>query len=118
MTRTGSDWIAPDCAGMDFYAADRSLRDLLEIYLPEDVRSHFTPHFQRMGPAFQGRVVRQGEAGSILLGSFVERGAVERIGRDIRDRAVLESEPDIRHIFVIGDRAQAYRFDMRHILFH
>ncbi len=56
MTRTGSDWIAPDCAGMDFYAADRSLRDLLGIYLPEDVRSHFTPHFQRMGQLAGGRL--------------------------------------------------------------
>ncbi len=32
--RTGSDWIAPDCAGMDFFAADQGLRDLLAIYLP------------------------------------------------------------------------------------
>ncbi len=31
MTRKGSDWIAPDCYGMDFYAIDRSLQDLLRI---------------------------------------------------------------------------------------
>lgn len=36
MTRKGSDWIAPDCAGMDFYAIDRSLQDLLRIYLSDD----------------------------------------------------------------------------------
>ena len=33
--RAGSDWIAPDCAGMDFYAVDQGLRDLLAIYLPQ-----------------------------------------------------------------------------------
>jgi acyl-CoA dehydrogenase len=47
--RTGSDWIAPDCAGMDFYATDRGLRDLLAIYLPQPVLDHLTPHFQRLG---------------------------------------------------------------------
>ena len=46
---TGSDWIAPDCAGMDFYAADQGLRDLLQIYLPHGVLQHLTPHFQRLG---------------------------------------------------------------------
>jgi acyl-CoA dehydrogenase len=54
--RTGSDWIAPDCAGMDFYAADRGLRDLLAIYLPDPVLAHLTPHYQRMGLLAGGRV--------------------------------------------------------------
>ena len=56
MTRKGSDWIAPDCAGMDFYAIDRSLQDLLRIYLPDDVRTHFEPHFQRLGQLAGGRL--------------------------------------------------------------
>ena len=33
--RAGSDWIAPDCAGMDFYAIDQGLRDLLSLYVPK-----------------------------------------------------------------------------------
>jgi acyl-CoA dehydrogenase len=54
--RTGSDWIAPDCAGMDFYTADSGLRDLLAIYLPHDVLQHLTPHFQRLGQLGGGRL--------------------------------------------------------------
>jgi acyl-CoA dehydrogenase len=54
--RTGSDWIAPDCAGMDFFAADRGLRDLLALYLPPDVLAHLTPHFQHLGQLAGGRL--------------------------------------------------------------
>ena len=31
--RRGADHIAPDCAGQNFYAIDRALRDLLPLYL-------------------------------------------------------------------------------------
>jgi alkylation response protein AidB-like acyl-CoA dehydrogenase len=54
--RTGSDWVAPDCAGMDFFAADRGLRDLLALYLPRDVLAHLTPHFQHLGQLAGGRL--------------------------------------------------------------
>ncbi|WP_158924925.1 acyl-CoA dehydrogenase family protein [Acidisphaera sp. S103] len=54
--RTGSDWIAPDCAGMDFHAADQGLHDLLAIYLPADVLAHLTPHYQRLGQLAGGRL--------------------------------------------------------------
>jgi acyl-CoA dehydrogenase len=54
--RTGSDWIAPDCAGMDFFAADQGLRDLLAIYLPREVLDHLTPHYQRLGQLAGGRL--------------------------------------------------------------
>jgi acyl-CoA dehydrogenase len=53
---TGSDWVAPDCAGMDFFAIDQGLRDLLAIYLPQDVRDHLTPHYQRLGQLAGGRL--------------------------------------------------------------
>jgi len=46
---TAADRIAPDCAGMDFYAADRGLRDLLAIYLPAALRGALEPHFARLG---------------------------------------------------------------------
>ena len=48
--------IAPDTAGMDFYAADRGLRDLLAIYLPQDVRAHLEPHYARLGKLAGGRL--------------------------------------------------------------
>jgi acyl-CoA dehydrogenase len=48
--------IAPDCAGQDFYAVDRGLRDLLEIYLPADMRAKLTPQFKRLGVLAGGRL--------------------------------------------------------------
>ena len=54
--RAGSDWIAPDCAGMDFYAVDQGLRDLLAIYLPGEVLDRLTPHYQRLGQLAGGRL--------------------------------------------------------------
>jgi len=54
--RTGSDRVAPDCAGVDFYAADRGLRDLLAIYLPPAIRAHLEPHYARLGTLAGGRL--------------------------------------------------------------
>ena len=53
---SASDRIAPDCAGMDFHAADRGLRDLLAIYLPAPVLEHLTPHYRRLGQLAGGRL--------------------------------------------------------------
>ena len=44
--RRGADHIAPDCAGQNFYAIDRGLRDLLAHYLPPD-------DFRAVGAAFR-----------------------------------------------------------------
>jgi acyl-CoA dehydrogenase len=54
--RTGSDWIAPDCAGWDFFAGDRGLRDLLALYLPRDLLDRLTPHYERLGQLAGGRL--------------------------------------------------------------
>jgi acyl-CoA dehydrogenase len=78
-TRTGSNWIAPDSAGMDFYAADQGLRDLLAIYLPPAVLDHLTPHFQRLGQLAGGRLddlARQADRHVPVL------HARDRFGRD------------------------------------
>jgi alkylation response protein AidB-like acyl-CoA dehydrogenase len=53
---SASDRIAPDCAGMDFYAADQGLRELLAIYLPAAVLEHLTPHYRRLGQLAGGRL--------------------------------------------------------------
>ncbi|HWX05776.1 MAG TPA: acyl-CoA dehydrogenase family protein [Bradyrhizobium sp.] len=54
--RRGPDHIAPDCAGQNFYAIDRGLRDLLALYLqPEDFR-RLAPHFDRLGALAGGRL--------------------------------------------------------------
>jgi alkylation response protein AidB-like acyl-CoA dehydrogenase len=54
--RKGSDWIASDCSGMDFYAADHGLRDLLTMYLPADIRAALGPHWARLGKLAGGRL--------------------------------------------------------------
>jgi AidA-like protein len=48
-TDRGAAHIAPDCAGLNFYALDRGLRDLLPIYLPASDFARLEPHFDRLG---------------------------------------------------------------------
>ncbi len=54
--RRGADHIAPDCAGENFYAIDRGLRDLLQIYLGADDLARLEPHFDRLGVLAGGRL--------------------------------------------------------------
>lgn len=51
-----SQHLAPDCAGLDFFALDRGLQDLLSLYLPESEHRQLLPHFQRMGELAGGRL--------------------------------------------------------------
>jgi alkylation response protein AidB-like acyl-CoA dehydrogenase len=52
----GADHLAPDCAGQNFYAIDRGLRDLLQLHLgPDDFRT-LEPHFDRLGALAGGRL--------------------------------------------------------------
>ncbi len=55
-TPAGSDLIAPDCRGLNFWNTDRSLRDLLMLYLDDAALRHFTPHFERLGELAGGRL--------------------------------------------------------------
>ncbi len=52
----GPDHIAPDCAGQNFYAEDRGLRDLLKLYLQPDDFRRLEPHFHRLGALAGGRL--------------------------------------------------------------
>ncbi len=54
--RAGNDPIPVDCAGQDFYAIDRSLQDLLRIYLPAAAHAALTPHYARLGVLAGGRL--------------------------------------------------------------
>ncbi len=51
-----SQHLAPDCAGLDFYAIDRGLQDLLSLYLPAAQRQALQPHYERMGQLAGGRL--------------------------------------------------------------
>ncbi len=53
---SGSDMIAPDCRGLNFWRIDGALRDLLTLYLDEATLQHFTPHFERLGELAGGRL--------------------------------------------------------------
>lgn len=55
-TVSGSDWIAPDCRGLNFFDVDGSLRGLLTLYMPDDLRTHMEPHFRRLGALAGGRL--------------------------------------------------------------
>ncbi len=55
-SRRGADHIAPDCAGQNFYAIDRGLRDLLRIYLEPNDFCRLEPHFDRLGALAGGRL--------------------------------------------------------------
>jgi acyl-CoA dehydrogenase len=45
----GSDAVAPDTRGWNFYTADRSLDDLLSIHLPGALYEHLKPHLEKLG---------------------------------------------------------------------
>ena len=74
-----SRYVAPDCAGLDFFAIDRGVRDLLGLYLAPDTRAALEPHFQRMGELAGGRLdalARAGDQHPPVL------NARDRFGRD------------------------------------
>src|SRR5712671_5930299 len=52
----GANHIAPDCAGQNFYAIDRGLRDLVRLYLEPDDFGRLEPHFDRLGILAGGRL--------------------------------------------------------------
>jgi alkylation response protein AidB-like acyl-CoA dehydrogenase len=52
----GPNAIAPDCAGQNFYAEDRGLRDLLKLYLEPNDFQRLEPHFDRLGELAGGRL--------------------------------------------------------------
>jgi acyl-CoA dehydrogenase len=54
--RTGSDHIAPDCRGLNFYSIDESLRDLIGLYMEPALRAHLEPHLRRLGELAGGRL--------------------------------------------------------------
>jgi alkylation response protein AidB-like acyl-CoA dehydrogenase len=55
-TAKGPDHLALDCAGENFYAIDRGLRDLIRLYLTADDFRRLEPHFLRLGELAGGRL--------------------------------------------------------------
>jgi alkylation response protein AidB-like acyl-CoA dehydrogenase len=49
MTAPLSNRVAPDTTGLNFFRADPSLTDLLQLYLPPALWRHVAPHLDRLG---------------------------------------------------------------------
>ena len=56
LAAAGSDLIAPDCRGLNFWTIDRGFRDLLALYLDAPALHHFAPHLERLGGLAGGRL--------------------------------------------------------------
>jgi alkylation response protein AidB-like acyl-CoA dehydrogenase len=48
--------LAPDCRGLNFYTIDRSLQDLLALYLPANLNAHIGPQLERLGDLAGGEL--------------------------------------------------------------
>jgi len=82
----------PETRGVNFYDNDRSLRDLLSLYLPEDERRHLTPHFTRLGALVGDRLDD--------LAAAADRNPPVLRPRDRQGREVgrVEKHPDFREL--------------------
>ena len=49
VVRAMSRHVAPDCSGLNVFALDRSLRDLLPLYMDAPLLAHLAPHLERLG---------------------------------------------------------------------
>ncbi|WP_231712168.1 acyl-CoA dehydrogenase family protein [Vineibacter terrae] len=54
--KSGSDLIAPDCRGLNFWSVDRALRDLLALHVEPAALQHFAPHLERLGGLAGGKL--------------------------------------------------------------
>ena len=52
----GSDAIAADCRGLNFFEIDRGLRDLLGLYLPPELLASLLPQYRALGEIAGGRL--------------------------------------------------------------
>jgi alkylation response protein AidB-like acyl-CoA dehydrogenase len=62
MVSSGSEYVAGDCRGMNFYRVDRSLHDLLNLYMDPALRAHLEPHYDWLGEMAAGRLDELAEA--------------------------------------------------------
>ena len=54
--KRGADWVAPDCAEMNFYAVDPGLQAGIAAYLPDDLREVVEPEMNCLGGIAGGRL--------------------------------------------------------------
>jgi acyl-CoA dehydrogenase len=84
--------IAPDTTGLNFFAADQSLQDLLHIHLPATLLAHVTPHLDRLGAAAGDRLDTCARLADRHAPVLHHR---DRFGRDIQS---IEYHPAYREL--------------------
>jgi acyl-CoA dehydrogenase len=90
--KTGSDHVAPDCRGMNFYRADAAFRGLLDLYMEPALRAHLEPHLDSLGELAGGRLDELADAADKHPPVLHPR---DRFGRD-EDR--IEYHPAYREM--------------------
>jgi acyl-CoA dehydrogenase len=88
----GADWVAPDCAGMNFFALDAGVQSGIQAYLPDDLRQTVVPHMLRLGELAGGRL---DELARIADRHPPVLHARDRFGRD---RETIELHPAYREM--------------------
>ena len=58
----GSDHLALDCRGMNFYRIDHGLQDLLKLYMDPNMFAHLEPRYDRLGELAGGKLDELAEA--------------------------------------------------------
>ena len=94
--RAGSDLLAPDCRGLNFFELDASLSTVLPLYLDGAVWAHIQPHLHRLGALAGGRL---GELAEACDRHPPVLHARDRFGRD---REWIEFHPAYREMERIG----------------
>src|SRR5262245_8786847 len=88
----GSGAIAPDTTGLNFYVADPSLSDLLDIHLAQDIRRHIEPHLVALGAEAGGRLDECARLADRHTPILHQR---DRFGRDVQ---TIEYHPAYREL--------------------
>lgn len=90
--KQGSDAIAPDTTGLNFFRADQSLIDLLQIHLPEKLYKHIEPHLDRLGAMAGDRLDECARLADRHTPVLHQR---DRFGRDVQ---YIEYHPAYREL--------------------
>ena len=93
---TGSDHIGGDCRGQNFFTLDRSLQDLLDLYLTAEEREHFWPHFTRLGELAGNELDEWADLSDKNSPKLHHR---DRFGRDVQS---IEYHPAYERMVEVG----------------
>ena len=90
--RSGADWVAPDCAGLNFFEIDKGLQAGIDAYLPAALRDCVVPEMRRLGAVAGDRLD--------TLARIADRHPPKLHPRDARgrDAETIEYHPAFREM--------------------